>query len=194
MVYHDAALYGAEPKEYSATDIAIAELVTEYLIEDGATLQMGIGQIPNAVLSGLKNHKDLGIHSEMFSDGVLDLIELGVVTGRLKTYDQGKLVSTFLVGSKKLYDFVDDNPAVDLRDVAYTNNPVLVGRNYKMTAINSAIEVDITGQVVSDSIGKRMYSGVGGQVCVATFWMQDHLLTFISFAWGWVTGIFRSTF
>ncbi len=167
VVYHDSPLYGAEPKESSATDKAIADLITDSLIEDGATLQMGIGQIPNAVLSGLRNHKDLGIHSEMFSDGVLDLIELGVVTGRMKTYDQGKLISTFLVGSKKLYDFVDDNPAVDLRDVAYTNNPVLVGRNYKMTAINSAIEVDITGQVVSDSIGKRMYSGVGGQVLLS---------------------------
>ncbi len=167
VVYHDAPLYGAEPKEFSATDIAIADLITETLIDDGATLQMGIGQIPNAVLSGLKNHKDLGIHSEMFSDGVLDLIERGVVTGRMKTYDQGKLVSTFVVGSKKLYDFVDDNLAIDMRDVAYTNNPVLVGQHYKMTAINSAIEVDITGQVVSDSIGKRMYSGVGGQVLLS---------------------------
>jgi acyl-CoA hydrolase len=164
VIHHDEHLHITNPKPLTPNDRLIGNLIAENLVEDGATLQMGIGNIPNAVLSALKGHKNLGIHSEMFSDGVLDLVESGVVTGAEKAYDQGKLVSTFLVGSQRLYDFVDDNPMVDMRDVTYTNNPILIGNHRKMTAINSAIEVDITGQVVSDSIGKRMYSGVGGQV------------------------------
>lgn len=134
------------------------------LIEDGATLQMGIGAIPNAVLAQLGNHKDLGIHTEMFADGVLPLVESGVINGRLKGIDVGKMTSTFLMGSKKLYDFVDDNPGVVMKDVSYTNDINRIGRNPKVTAINSAIQVDITGQVCSDSIGTKFYSGVGGQI------------------------------
>ncbi len=134
------------------------------LIEDGATLQMGIGAIPNAVLAQLKNHKDIGIHTEMFADGVLPLVESGVINGSKKGIDKGKMTSTFLMGSKKLYDFIDDNPGVVMKDVGYTNDINMICRNPKVTAINSAIQVDITGQVCADSIGTKFFSGVGGQI------------------------------
>ncbi len=153
------AIFG-EPNEI---EVAIGKNVAE-LIENGATLQMGIGAIPNAVLAQLGNHKDLGVHTEMFADGILPLVDSGVVNGRLKGIDRGKMVSTFLMGSKKLYDFVDDNPGVVMKDVSYTNNIVNIGKNPKVTAINSAIQVDITGQVCSDSIGTKFYSGTGGQI------------------------------
>ena len=134
------------------------------LIEDGACLQMGIGAIPNAVLAQLGGHKDLGIHTEMFADGVLELVESGVITGRNKVTDRGKLVSTFLMGSQRVYDFIDDNPMVAMMDVGYTNDPYVIAKNPKMTAINSAVQIDLTGQVCADSIGKKFYSGTGGQV------------------------------
>ena len=134
------------------------------LVEDGATLQMGIGNIPNAVLSVLGNHKDLGIHTEMFSDGVIPLVEKGIITGRYKKKHRGKIVSTFLYGSRKLYDFVDDNPLITMLPVDYVNDTSIIRQNPKVTAINSAIEIDITGQVCADSIGYKMYSGVGGQM------------------------------
>ncbi len=134
------------------------------LIEDGACLQMGIGAIPNAVLAQLGNHKDLGIHTEMFADGVLPLVEKGVINGRNKAIDKGKMVSTFLMGSQKVYDFIDNNPGVAMMDVAYTNDPFIIAKNPKVTAINSALQVDITGQVCADSLGTKFYSGFGGQV------------------------------
>ncbi len=134
------------------------------LIEDGATLQMGIGAIPNAVLAQLGNHKNLGVHTEMFADGILPLVYKGVVNGKMKGIDVGKMTSTFLMGSKKLYDFVDDNPGVVMKDVGYTNDINMICRNPKVTAINSALQVDITGQVCSDSLGTKHYSGVGGQI------------------------------
>lgn len=134
------------------------------LIENGATLQMGIGTIPDAVLANLGNHRALGIHTEMFSDGVLPLIENGVVTGAEKVVKQGKIVSCFAVGSQKLYDFVDDNPICDFRDAAYTNDTARIRRNPKVTAINSAVEIDLTGQICADTIGSYQYSGVGGQM------------------------------
>lgn len=134
------------------------------LIEDGATLQMGIGKIPNAVLSMLTNHKKLGIHSEMFSDGIIDLIQAGVITGELKKKRQYKIVSSFMLGTRRLYDFVDDNPLVEMLDIGYVNDTHIIRQNPKVTAINSALEVDITGQVCADSIGVKMYSGVGGQM------------------------------
>jgi acyl-CoA hydrolase len=134
------------------------------LVEDGATLQMGIGAIPNAVLVALANHKDLGVHTEMFSDGLVPLIESGVVNGRLKRTHPGKVVSSFVLGTRRLYDFIDDNPKIALLDVAYVNDTAVIRRNPKVTAINSAIEVDYTGQVCADSIGTRLYSGVGGQM------------------------------
>lgn len=134
------------------------------LIEDGACLQMGIGGIPNAVLAQLGNHKDLGVHTEMFADGILPLVEKGVVTGRLKALDKGKMVASFLMGSQALYDFIDDNPMVAMMDVAYTNSVNIIRQNDKVTAINSALAIDLTGQVCADSIGIKHYSGVGGQI------------------------------
>jgi acyl-CoA hydrolase len=134
------------------------------LIEDGATLQMGIGAIPDAVLASLGGHQNLGIHTEMFSDGVIDLVESGVITGREKRVHPGVLVSSFLMGTRRLYDFVDDNPQVVMLGADYVNDTAVIRRNPKVTAINSAIEVDLTGQVVADSIGTRLFSGVGGQM------------------------------
>jgi acyl-CoA hydrolase len=134
------------------------------LVDDGATLQMGIGAIPNAVLVALKDHKNLGVHTEMFSDGLIDLIETDVVNNRFKRIHPGKVVSSFVMGTRRLYDFIDDNPEVVLLDVAYVNDPAVIRRNPKVTAINSAIEIDLTGQVCADSIGARIYSGVGGQM------------------------------
>ena len=134
------------------------------LIEDGACLQMGIGAIPNAVLAQLGNHKNLGIHTEMFADGVLPLVEKGVVNGANKVTDKGKIVSTFLMGSQEVYNFIDNNPEVLMMDVAYTNDPFIIAQNPKFCAINSALSIDLTGQVCADSLGTKFYSGVGGQV------------------------------
>jgi acyl-CoA hydrolase len=134
------------------------------LVDNGATLQMGIGAIPDAVLLALKNHKNLGVHTEMFSDGLIDLVECGVVNGSCKRIHPGKIVATFVVGSQKTYDFIDDNPVVAMLDVGYVNDTHVIRRNPKVTAINSAIEIDITGQVCADSIGTRIYSGIGGQM------------------------------
>lgn len=134
------------------------------LIEDGATLQMGIGEIPDAVLSCLSHHKDLGVHTEMFSNGILPLVEKGVINNRRKSLNPGKIVAGFVVGSRDLYDFVDDNPEVVLLDISYVNDPAVIKRNPKVVAINSAIEIDLTGQVCADSIGTVQYSGVGGQM------------------------------
>lgn len=163
FVEHDSPLIEAPMPELSEQDIAIGKNVAA-LIEDGATLQMGIGAIPNAVLSQLGNHKNLGVHTEMFSDGLLPLIEKGIVNGANKKLDKGKIVASFLMGTKKLYEFIDDNPGVLMQDVCYTNSVNIVQQNPKVTAINSAIQVDITGQVCADSIGTKFYSGVGGQI------------------------------
>ncbi|MBC2846402.1 acetyl-CoA hydrolase/transferase family protein [Winogradskyella flava] len=134
------------------------------LIEDRSTLQMGIGSIPNAVLTRLTNHKDLGLHTEMFSDGVIDLILSDVINGNYKKINRGRALTTFLMGSRRLYDYVDDNPFVEMRASNYTNNTSYIKQNPRMVAINSAIEIDVTGQVCADSIGSFMYSGVGGQM------------------------------
>lgn len=134
------------------------------LIEDRSTLQMGIGSIPNAVLSRLGNHKDLGLHTEMFSDGVIDLILKDVINGNYKGVGPGRALTTFLMGSKRLYDYVDDNPFVEMRSCDYVNDVSNISKNPRMVAINSAIQVDLSGQVCADSIGTRMYSGVGGQM------------------------------
>lgn len=133
------------------------------LVPDGATLQMGIGDIPNAVLANLKGHKDLGVHTEMFSDGVIDLVETGVINGERKTLHPGKIISGFMLGTKRLFDFVDNNPVIELHPTAYTNDPFIISQNDRMVAINSAIQVDLTGQVCADSIGRKFYSGFGGQ-------------------------------
>jgi 4-hydroxybutyrate CoA-transferase len=134
------------------------------LVEDGATLQMGIGAIPDAVMASLHDHKDLGVHTEMFSDGIIDLVEEGVINGAKKRTHPGKVVSGFMMGTRRLYDFADDNPQIAMLDISYINDTAVIRRNPKVTAINSAIEVDITGQVCADSIGTRLYSGVGGQM------------------------------
>ncbi|MFZ7116722.1 MAG: acetyl-CoA hydrolase/transferase family protein [Bacteroidota bacterium] len=162
-VFHDHELFELKQPESSETELAIGKFISE-IIEDGATLQMGIGGIPNAVLQCLNGHKDLGIHTEMFSDGILPLIEKGIINGRMKKKHTGKIVSAFAMGTKKLYDFINDNPMVALLDVSYVNDTTVIRKNDKMTAINSAVEIDLTGQVCSDSIGNRIISGVGGQM------------------------------
>ncbi len=134
------------------------------LVEDGATLQLGIGAIPNAVLQNLLDKRNLGVHSEMLSDGIVDLIEAGVITNDAKTVLPGKVVVTFVMGTKRLYDFVDNNPLVEFQTSDYVNDPFVISQNYKMTAINSALQVDISGQVAADTIGNLLYSGFGGQV------------------------------
>lgn len=134
------------------------------LIEDGATLQLGIGTIPNAVLNQLGGHKNLGIHTEMFADGVIPLVDKGVINGANKAIDPGKMVATFLLGSKQLYDYTHQNENVLMMDVGYTNDPFNISRNPKVTAINSALQIDLTGQISADSLGTQFYSGVGGQV------------------------------
>jgi acetyl-CoA hydrolase len=159
----DYALPETPMADPSALAQAIAKNIAS-LIPDGATLQMGIGGIPDAVLRQLVNHQHLGVHTEMFSDGIIDLVESGVVDGEKKTLHPGKIIAGFMLGTRRLYDFVDDNPVVEMHPTEYVNDPFIIARNEKMVAINSAIEVDLTGQVCSDSIGTRFYSGVGGQV------------------------------
>ncbi|MCM1199532.1 MAG: 4-hydroxybutyrate CoA-transferase, partial [Clostridium sp.] len=163
FVEGDTPLEPAHFSQPNEVETAIGKHCAE-LIEDGACLQMGIGAIPNAVLAQLGSHKNLGIHTEMFADGVLGLVEKGVINGSNKVTDKGKLVSTFLMGSQECYDFIDDNPMVSMMDVGYTNDPYIISQNPKMTAINSAVQVDLTGQVCADSIGTKFYSGVGGQI------------------------------
>jgi acyl-CoA hydrolase len=162
-VEHDEPIFESASKIISPVEARIGENVAS-LIENGATLQMGIGAIPNATLNCLHGHKDLGIHSEMFSDGVIDLYHKGIINGKFKKRFRGKIVTSFVIGSKRLYDFVDDNPEVVFLDCMYTNRTHIIAENPKVTAINSAIEIDLTGQVCADSIGKKIYSGVGGQV------------------------------
>ncbi len=134
------------------------------LIEDGSTLQMGIGAIPDAVLKYLKDKRDLGIHTEMFSDGIIELIESGIVNNEKKTLHPGKIIAGFILGTKRSFDFIDNNPIAEFHPQEYVNDPFVVAKNYKMVAINSAIEVDLTGQVCADSIGTKFFSGIGGQV------------------------------
>ncbi|MBE9469032.1 MAG: acetyl-CoA hydrolase/transferase family protein [Bacteroidetes bacterium] len=163
FVEHDSPLYTSPCTEPSNTEIQIGKNVAS-LVEDGATLQLGIGAIPNAVLSQLGNHKKLGIHTEMFADGLIPLVEKGIVTCEEKKLNKGVIIASFLMGSQNLYNFIDDNPGVAMMDVAYTNDIAIIRQNPKVTAINSAIEIDITGQICSDSIGTKHYSGVGGQI------------------------------
>jgi acyl-CoA hydrolase len=141
----------------------IGEYIAE-LVPDGATLQLGIGAIPAATALALRDKRDLGVHTEMFTDPIVDLVEAGVITGARKERNRGKLVTAFLMGTKRLYDFVDDNPMVEMRPVDFTNDVHVIRSFSRMVAINSAIEVDLSGQVVADSIGHRLYSGVGGQM------------------------------
>ncbi len=154
-----------ELKGAELTDVErnIGKHVAE-LIEDGSCLQLGIGGIPDAVLKNITGFTDLGIHSEMISDGVQHLVEKGIITGRRKSIHRGKIVVNFLMGSRKFYDWVDDNPVIEMRTVDYTNNPYVIAQNKNMVAINSALEVDLLGQVCADTLGPRQFSGVGGQL------------------------------
>lgn len=164
MVWHEEDLltvdYGAKVGD---EEMQIGRNVAE-LIDDKSTLQMGIGTIPDAVLKCLGNHKDLGIHTEMLSDGVIDLIEKDVVNNKYKGTHLNRTITSFCFGTKRLYDFVDDNPSIAFMDVAHVNFPIVIMKNKRMTAINSAIEVDLTGQVCADSIGTYQFSGIGGQM------------------------------
>ena len=156
------------PYERPIGDVSdIERRIGEYvagLVPDGATLQLGIGAIPTATALALRDHRDLGVHTEMFTDSVVDLVEAGVITGARKERNRGKIVTAFMMGSRRLYDFVRDNPMIEMRPVDFTNDTSVIRTFSRMTAINSAIEVDLTGQVVADSIGQRIYSGVGGQM------------------------------
>ncbi len=163
LVEINSPIYSHETEKISPLEDKIGDYIAS-LIEDESTLQMGIGSIPNAALTKLSNHKNLGLHTEMFSDGVIDLIESNVINGNYKGTCRGRALATFLIGSQRLYDFVNDNPFIEMRESSYVNDTARIRKNPKMVAINSAIEVDITGQVCADSIGARMYSGVGGQM------------------------------
>ncbi len=163
LVSDDTPLFTKDYTEPTQTDILIGKNCAE-LVSDGACLQMGIGSLPNALAAQLGDHKDLGIHTEMFADGVLGLIKRGVITGRNKKIDQGKIVASFLLGSKEVYSFIDRNPDVLMKEIGYVNDPWTISRNPKVTSINSATEIDLTGQVCADSIGTRIFSGTGGQL------------------------------
>jgi len=162
-VHWEAPLYVVARQTPDEVQLSIGQHVAR-LIDDGATLQLGIGAIPDAVLRALDNRKDLGVHTEMFSDGVLDLVEKGVITGARKKRDQGKIVSSFVLGSQRVLDFIDNNPAVELHPTTYTNNTAIIRQFEHMVAVNSALQVDLTGQVCAESIGPYTYSGVGGQM------------------------------
>lgn len=164
MVWHETEPHTVDyASKVEETELLIGKHIAE-IIDDRANLQMGVGTIPDAVLQCLKNHKDLGIHTEMLSDGVIDLIQSGVVNNKYKPIHRHKTVTSFCFGTRRLYDFVDDNPMFAFLDVGYTNNPSVIRRNPNMVAINSAVEIDLTGQICSDSIGTYHYSGIGGQV------------------------------
>ncbi|MEJ5995063.1 acetyl-CoA hydrolase/transferase C-terminal domain-containing protein [Pedobacter sp. Du54] len=164
LVWYDRAL----PEiDYSTTVNDVVKKIgfnVASLIEDGATLQMGIGSIPDQVLKNLNNHQNLGMHTEMFSDGVIPLIENGIINNSQKKLNKGRSVTSFITGTRKLYDFVNDNPAIRVMDISYVNDTSIIRQNPKVTAINSAIEIDLTGQVCSDSIGTYQFSGIGGQM------------------------------
>lgn len=164
MVFHETELpeifYGEKSNE---TILKIGENVAS-LIEDGSTLQAGIGAIPDAVFNCLHNHKDLGVHTEMFSDGLVDLAEKGIINNEKKKILTGKTVTSFVAGSRKVYDFVDNNPSMSFMNVSYANDATIIRQNPKVVAINSAIEVDLTGQICADSIGTYQFSGIGGQM------------------------------
>jgi len=163
MVKSDDPIYESKPTILTPEELRIGEHVAS-LIEHGATLQAGIGSVPDAVLKSLKHHRNLGLHTEMWSDGALELLESGAIDNTKKLKHIGKSVSGFVLGSRRLYDYIHDNPSVAQLDIAYVNNPSVIARNPKVTAINSAVEVDLTGQICADSVGHRIISGVGGQM------------------------------
>ncbi|RKZ05799.1 4-hydroxybutyrate CoA-transferase, partial [bacterium] len=163
IIESDVPLLTWEPPEPDEVADKIGQYVSR-LVSDGATIQAGIGMIPNAIMNHLKDKNDLGIHTEMFSDGLIDLVESGNITNRRKTLHNGKIIATFCMGTKRLYDFVDDNPLIEFHPCDYTNDPFVISQNDRMISINAAIQIDLTGQVCADSIGEYFYSGIGGQV------------------------------
>ena len=163
LVAADTPIIEVAPDEPAADIRKIGEYVAA-LVEDGSTVEFGIGAIPQAVIEHLKDKKDLGVHTEMFTDAIMDLVESGAVTGKLKSLDQEKIVASFCMGSRKLYDYIDGNPVFAFHPTEYVNDPFVISRQHKQVAINVALEVDLTGQVCADSLGTRFYSGIGGQV------------------------------
>jgi 4-hydroxybutyrate CoA-transferase len=163
IIEADYPLYQSPLPSVGKVEREIARNVAS-LIDDGATLQMGIGAIPNAILGFLESYKDIGIHTEMFGNGVVELVEKGVITGRSKTLHPNKIIATFVMGTKKLFDFIHNNPIAEFYEVSYTNDPNVISRNANLVAINSAIEIDVTGQICSESIGSTLFTGVGGQL------------------------------
>jgi len=169
IVEHDEPLMELPQVDPNASTEVLAayDKIGQYIaemIEDGSTLQMGIGAIPDSVMRYLKDHKDIGIHTEMFSDGIVDLVEEGIINGEQKDLHPGKIIAGFVLGTKKSFEFIDNNPIIEFHPQEYVNDPFVIAKNNKMVAINSAIEIDLTGQVCSDSIGTKFYSGIGGQV------------------------------
>ncbi|CBK23596.2 Acetate:succinate CoA Transferase (ASCT) [Blastocystis hominis] len=164
VVYVDRPIPKYVLPEQDEVQMRIGKLIADNLVEDGSTLQAGIGVIPDSVMANLKGHKGLGVHSEMFSDGMIDLIQSGAITNEFKPLDRGCSTTCFVMGTEKTYKFVHNNPSIQIRDVGFTNDPFVIAQMPKMVAINSAIEIDLTGQIVSDSIGPRIFSGFGGQV------------------------------
>ena len=163
IVEHQSELPELSKDPPSDIEVKIGQYIAD-LVEDNSTLQLGIGGIPDAVLQSLNSKRDLGVHTEMVSDGIVKLIDSGIITNAKKTLHPGKIIATFIFGSHQLYSYVDNNPYFEIHPADYTNDPFIVSRNEKMVAINSAIEIDITGQVCSDSIGSKIYSGFGGQL------------------------------
>ena len=163
LVEHDAPIFSLQLTTPTAIETQIAQHIVP-LIEDGSTLQLGIGNIPNATLAEMGHLKNLGIHTELLTEGVLDLVKKGVINGYEKKIDKGKIIASFAMGTQRLYDFIDKNPSVEIAEASYTNEVGVIRQNPKVVSINSAIEVDITGQVCADSIGSNIYSGFGGQV------------------------------
>ncbi|XP_023235815.1 uncharacterized protein LOC111635168 [Centruroides sculpturatus] len=150
-------------KQTTEMDLKIGKLIADNLVDDGATFQIGIGSIPDAVMTSLRQHRNLGVHTEMFGDGLVDLFNSGAITNRYKTVIPGKLLTSYIIGSRKLYDFLHNNIDVEMRDISFTNNTGVIASNHKMVAINSCIEIDLAGEVAADCIGPYIYSGLGGQ-------------------------------
>jgi len=163
VVEHDTPLMESAPSPISETDVAIARRVAEN-IDDGDTLQMGIGGVPNAVLGMLRNHKDLGLHSELFSPAMVDLIDMGVLNGRRKSWMQHKHVFTLAIGDRRMFDFMDDNPSIVGYPASWVNNPAIIRKNRRMVSVNAAIEVDLTGQINAEQVNGLPFSGTGGQL------------------------------
>jgi acyl-CoA hydrolase len=162
LVETDYPLLELPQNPVSPVQMKIGKYVAQ-LIEDGSTLQMGIGGIPDSVWSFLENHRDLGVHSEMFSDRIIPLVESGVINGEQKTLHRGKVVASFVLGTKRVFDFIDNNPVIEFHPSEYVNDPFVISQNARMVAVNSALQIDLTGQVCADSMGNRFYSGIGGQ-------------------------------